>query len=405
MDLTQIHRGFPGLQRAEARIAERANAVRFLDTEGFAHRQTERAVRVLLTADTQADDGTPLRDVAVAMAPGLSSLPPAVALAELSRTLAARLTERAVAANLEDPYLGPVLFTAQAAAEFFRQTLATDLCGTPSPVAAEDYMKGWVKGGQLARFVGLRILPAWMDVTDDPTRAEWRGRPLVGGYAVDREGVPAETVRLVRDGRLRGFLMSRTPSESITVSNGHGRIVAGDMARAGVSNLIVEARGGLPEAALKKRLLALAAQDGLPYAIVVRHLDEPSTGEGGPRRVNVGTGGEDAEETPSRWAISPAFDVVRVDLKSGVETRLRGAIFGPIGVAELRTIAAAGDDPTVYNFILSPETQDFAQGYADDALASVVAPALLFAQLEIRPMGKKRKPLPLLPHPLAGGGS
>ena len=30
--------------------------------------------------------------------------------------------------------------------------------------------------------MGARILPEWMDVVDDPTQKEWRGRPLFGSY-------------------------------------------------------------------------------------------------------------------------------------------------------------------------------------------------------------------------------
>lgn len=389
---------FPALQRAEARVSARAHTQRFMDSEGFRHRVPQRMVRVLLAAEAQAVDGTPLRDVAAVLAPALARLPGRDALAALARGVAARLTTRVSASELTDPYLGPILFTAPAAAEFLRQTLVADLSGTPPPVAAEDYFKSAARGGQLAKFLGLRVAPEWLSVTDDPGLDAWEGLPLAGGYRVDREGVRAAPVELIAGGRLRGFVMSRTPSPKLGASNGHGRIVAGNMVRAAPGNVIVTARGGLSDAALLDRLVALAKRDGLPFALVVRHLEEPAL-EGGPRRISVGTGAEDASEAPSRWAISPALDVVKVDVRTRKETPLRGVIFGPIGIAELRDIAGAGRTAAVYSWIQTPESVDYYQGFAEDCLSSLAAPALLFPQLEARAGAKKRIPLPHLAHP------
>jgi hypothetical protein len=371
-----------------------------VDSDGFRHRQASRSVRVLLGGEAQAADGTPIHEVAAVMAPTAAQLPPAADLDALARETAGRLVRRVTAVELTDPYLGPILFSARAAAELVRQTLAGDVAGTPPPVVADDEMKSSVRGGQLARFLGLRILPAWMDLSDEPGRADWQGVPLLGRYDVDREGVPGVTVEVIKEGRLQAVLMSRVPSKRDAASNGHGRMVAGPMARAAASNLILRARKSESDAALVDRLVKLAKEEGLSYAILVRHLDEPSGGDTGPRRINLGTGTEDAEEAPSRWAISPALDVVRVDVATRQETSLRGVLFGPIGIAEFRGIVAAGSVSSVYSYVMSAESTDYAQGLAEDATGSIVSPALLFPQLEVRPMGRKRKPMPLLDNPL-----
>ncbi len=397
-DLSGEFRGVPALQRAEVRISARAHTVRFMDTDGFRHRVPQRMVRILVAAEAQAADGTPLRDVAAVLVPGVDDLPPVDRLHAMARDVAARISARVSASELTDPYLGPILFTAPAAAEFLRQTLVADLSGTPAPAVSEDYFKSAARGGQLTKFLGLRVAPEWMSVTDEPALGAYEGQPLAGGYRVDREGVPAQRVELIADGKLRGFLMSRAPSAKIGASNGHGRIVAGSMVRAAPGNVIVTARGGLTDAGLLDKLLALAKRDGLRFALVVRHLEEPAQ-EGGPRRITVGTGEEDASEAPSRWAISPALDVVKVDVATRRETPLRGVIFGPIGIAELRDIVAAGRAASVYSWIQSPESADYYQGFAEDALVSLAAPALLFPQIEARPTARKRIPLPHLPHP------
>ncbi len=397
--ISGVFREFPKIQQAEVRIRVRSDTARFLDSDGFAYRQPVRMAQLLVTAASQSREGVPLREVFSIVVPALAGLPGLPDLTGRTRELADRLVERAQAPDLPAPYLGPVLFTPQAAAEFFRQTAAEDFCGTPSPVSEGGGMMGLSGGGLLARFLGLRIMPEWMDVAAEPGRREWEGILLPGGYAVDREGVPGRRVELVREGRLLNFLMSRTPSEEFKSSNGHGRLAAGNMVRAAPSNLIVQARRSYPHPKLKKILLKLAKRDGLAFALIVRRLDEPA--EGMPvRRISLGGGAEDPEEAPSRWAISPALDVCRVDVKTGEETRLRGALFGPIGVPELRGIAAAGREYAVYSFIVQPGRTDFYQGFTEDAVASVVVPALLFSQLEVRSPGDKQKPLPLLEHPL-----
>lgn len=401
--LSAVFSSFPGIQRAEVRIHARSRTRRMLDTEGFASRQSYTAFMVTFYAEAQTDEGTPFRDVLSLMAPTAGTLPPYSELERRIREFAARVERRTKAQDLPDPYLGPVLFSPEASAEFVKQTLAGDLAGTPSPVTSDDYMKSAVKGGQLAKFLGLRILPEWTDLVSDPGRTELEGRPLLGSYVVDCEGVRGKAVDLVRAGRLSAFLMSRTPSEKFGASNGHGRIVAGSMVKAGPANLILTARKTAPERGLVKELLRLARKEGLPYALIVRHLNEPSVGEGAPRRISLGTGGEDAEDAPSRWAISPAFDVVRISTETGEEEPLRGVLFGPIGIAELRSITAATRETAVYSYVVNPDSSDYNQGYTDDAVASIASPGLLFPQLEVRPAAKKRRPLPVLANPFFAG--
>ena len=398
--MSAAFRDFPALQRAEIRIGARTNTCRLLDSEHFRSRLVTRAVRVLAVAEVQAQDGTPLRDVWSVMAPAVGQLPDRAALVAAARSMAARLTRRVTAEELTDPYLGPILFSPVAAAEFVRQTFAADVSGTPTPVVAEDYYKSTVKGGMLGKFLGVRVLPAWMDLTDDPGLAAWEGTPLLGSYTVDREGVAARRVDLARNGMLLSFLMSRTPSKKIHESNGHGRIVAGAMCRAAPSNLVLTAQRGESWEGLVKQVRRAAKEEGLAFALIVRHLDEPPAGEGGPRRINVGTGEEDPEEAPSRWAIGAALDIVKVDVRTGAETPLRSALFGPIGLAEVRSLAAAGRDTAVYSYLLAPDSVDYSQGFAEDTTVSIVAPALLFPQLEVRPCARKRLPPPYLPSPL-----
>ena len=73
---------------------------------------------------------------------------------------------------------------------------------------------------------------------------------------------------------------------------------------------------------------------------------------------------------------------------------------GPIGVAEFRGIVAASRETEVYSFWMGTRGTGVYRSGAEGAMVSIVSPALLFGQLEVTPLGKKRKQLPVLPNPL-----
>ena len=98
--------------------------------------------------------------------------------------------------------------------------------------------------------------------------------------------------------------------------------------------------------------------------------------------------------------------VYRVYPDSGREELIRGARIIGLNTRALRNVAAVGNDNFVYNYMQSQIT-----GFAGTALgafgsaqqaglpAAVVAPSLLFEELEVRGARGEPKRLPLLPAP------
>ena len=155
-------------------------------------------------------------------------------------------TEALDKAPLVDPYAGPALLTGRAAAVFFHEVFGH---------RAEGFRQKDINEGQtFTSKVGEQILPAFISIKDDPTEASFGGQMLLGNYAFDDEGVPAENVQLVENGVLKTFLMSRSPLVTIPHSNGHGRRQLGFVPVARQGNLIVSSsqhrhqRSATPEA-------------------------------------------------------------------------------------------------------------------------------------------------------------
>ena len=177
-------------------------------------------------------------------------------------------------------YTGPVLFEARAAAPLLAQVLGPAVNGARPPVSFTPVMEQLLSGlggkSDWVGRIGARVLPTSVTVVDDPGAKEFKGTPLLGGYAVDNEGVRAEKVTLVENGNLKGELMSRRPGPDFGESNGHGRAAFLNDAKPTMSNLFFKSKETQSPADLKKKFLDQCRSEKLPYCMVVREMDNPA---------------------------------------------------------------------------------------------------------------------------------
>jgi hypothetical protein len=154
-----------------------------------------------------------------------------------------------------EDYHGPVLFSGDAMADVFNRLFI------PNVEADRPEM------GTTARTTGAysssyksRVLPVMLSVTDDPLQTKFDGKGLLGAYAIDDEGVPAQSVDIVVHGKLENFLIGREPVKDFDTSNGHGRaaVAQAPHSRAGV--VIIKADQPISKEELNRRLLALAKE-------------------------------------------------------------------------------------------------------------------------------------------------
>lgn len=78
-------------------------------------------------------------------------------------------------------------------------------------------MKSENDGQTFKKMVGQLVLPADMHVYDDPTLRKYAGEDLNGFYKYDDQGVKAERVDVVVNGKLNDFLMTVLRSTAILV--------------------------------------------------------------------------------------------------------------------------------------------------------------------------------------------
>jgi predicted Zn-dependent protease len=381
-------------------------ATEYLVTSEGTEIRTNRSFASIETAmNTLADDGVPLSHFYATYAPRPADLPAVDKVrASLNVTGSELMALRASPTALD--YTGPVLFEARAAAPLIAEVLGPAMNGARPPISFSPVMEQLLtnlggKSDWVTR-TGARVLPTGVTLVDDPTLTEYQGHPLLGGYAVDEEGVRAQKVTLVKDGNLKGELMSRRPGPDFAASNGHGRAAFLGDALPTMSNLLFTSSDGISPAELKKKFLDDCRAEKLSYCIVVREMDNPSISllhqeDFQELLASFGGGAGTGDRLP--------LVIYRVYPDDGREELVRGARIIGLNARTLRNVSAIGNDSFVYNYMQSQVagfagTAFGAFGSAQNGLpASVVAPSLLFEELEIRGARGEPQRLPLLPAP------
>jgi hypothetical protein len=176
---------------------------------------------------------------------------------------------------------------------------------------------------------------------------------------VDDEGVQVKPITVIEKGVLNNYLMGREPIRDFANSNGHGRTPLAGQPRPQISNLIFKASNGVSFDDLKKKLIQMCRDQGRPYGYYV----ETTGPQLAPRLL---------------W---------RIYVSDGHMEMVRGAVFNQLDTRALRSdIVAAGNDEYVYN-------------RAEPLPSAIVAPSLLFGDLELQRANRTREKLPQYPAP------
>ena len=211
----------------------------YVSTEGSGLVTPASSVRLVIQAETRADDGMDLLRVETFQALAPDQLPSeseiAARIPKMADDLAA-LRKAPVA----EPFDGPALLSGRAAAVFFHEVLGHRLEG--------HRQRGENEGQTFTKKVNQLVLPEFLSVSDDPTKRELNGTALAGFYQYDNEGQPAERADVIQNGILKNFLMSRAPFKDFGQSNGHGRGQPGLMPTGRQGNLIVTSTKTVPDA-------------------------------------------------------------------------------------------------------------------------------------------------------------
>lgn len=375
-----------------------------LTSEGAEIRTNHSYAAIEAPMSTLAADGMELNHFYAAYAPRPADLPSVDVVRKNLNVTATELMGMRAAPPASD-YTGPALFESRAAAALIAQVLGPSLDGARPPVAfqpvVDQLMNSLGARSDWSGKVDVRVLPPSVTLIDDPSAKDYKGTPLIGGYTIDEQGVPAEKVTIVENGKLKTLLMSRRPGPDFEKSNGHGRSAYLTEPKPTLSNLFFSSSETVSKDDIKKKFVDACRAEKLDYCLIVRQMDNPT--------ISI-MHEEDFRDLLASFGGNAATDrlplvVYRYYPADGHEELVRGARISGFNARSLRNIAAIGGDDYVYNFMENQTagvsgTALGAFGSAQNGLpAAVVAPSLLFDEVEFRGARGEPKRLPILPEP------
>ncbi|HWY07185.1 MAG TPA: metallopeptidase TldD-related protein [Candidatus Acidoferrales bacterium] len=346
---------------------------RMVSSEGAAIETPSASARLVMEAQTRADDGMDLLRVETFQAPAASGLPSEAVLMAKADKMAADLKELRKA-PVAEPYDGPALLSGRAAAVFFHEVLGHRMEG--------HRQRDEEEGQTFTKKVGQEVLPKFLSVVDDPTLSELNGTKLAGAYEFDNEGTPAERVVVIQDGVLKNFLTSRMPIKGFDKSNGHGRNQPGLMPTGRQGNLIVSSSQTVPEKQLRQMLIDEAKKQGKPYGL---YFDDIQGG------FTLTT-----RSLPQAFQVLPVI-VYKVYADGRPDELVRGVDIVGTPLAALTRIITTGDTQHVFNGVCGAES--------GSVPVSAVAPAMLFSEMEVQKRAHGRERPPILPAPGVDSGA
>jgi predicted Zn-dependent protease len=341
------------LQYCSSDFRARAVTTWLVTSEGTIVRKSATEYAESFQAGTQASDGMRLDRSFATQGTAPSELDSEDAFNHHAVAEIASLNDLRQAPLVDEEYHGPLLMSADAGTETLRALLAGSVTATRPKLGTEARTNG-----AFASSYQARVLPDFIDVVDDPTLKTFNGKGLLGAYDVDDEGVPAQPVKLVTDGRLVNYLLGREPVKDFPASNGHGRASLATGPRPSIGVLKITAANGLSDAELNQKLLDMAKDRGLASVYYVETL----AGARNPRLL---------------YRITP----------DGKRQLVRGAEIDDIDLRALRSsIDVAGKDLWIEN------------SYGEVPV-TVIAPALLFDDATVKRANEKNDKLPFYPPP------
>jgi predicted Zn-dependent protease len=362
-----VFREYPDVYQNTVLLTVENETDYFASSEGSQIVTPHLQARLVVIAMTRADDGMDLFREQTFEAETADGLPQQSLLEAAVRDLAESLVALRKA-PMTEPFDGPAILSGRAAAVFFHEVLGHRLEG--------QRQRGDEEGQTFTKDVGKEVLPSFLSVADDPTEARFGNTWLSGSYEYDDEGQKAQRVDLIEDGVLKTFLMSRLPIASVSDSNGHGRAQTGRMPTGRQGNLIVTSTKSVPEAELRKELIAEAKAQGKPYGL---YFEDISSGFAVTTR-----------NSPQAFQVIPLV-VWRVYVDGRPDELVRGVSIVGTPLEAMKSILATGDRSEVFNGECGAES--------GTVPVSAVAPAMLLKDLETQrqPQGTARPPI--LPAP------
>jgi TldD protein len=339
----------------------------YLDTDGTETVENVTSANVQIYGSVKADDGMDLPLYLSYFSYTPEGLPDDKSIENDVQKLLDKLI-RIRTAPVVAPFTGPAILLGSASSVFFHEIFGHRIEGQP--------MRSINDSRTFKKKVGEDILPSSFSVFMDPTLKNYKEQDLNGHYTIDDQGVRGERVTVVENGKLRNFLMTRTPIDGFPRSNGHARGELGIEVTSRQSNLIVESSDVKTDEQLRKMLIseikAQGKEFGYIFASVTNGYTFTSTG------------------SPNSFNVTPV-EVYRVYPDGRPDELVRGVDLIGTPLSMFSQIMGAGGKSETFTGICGASS--------GSVPVSAISPSILVKQVEMQSKGKSQETPPILPRP------
>ena len=306
----------------------------YLTTEGTKIVEPSGYVTVTFSGSVRNAKGQVIRDQHTIYASTFETLPVEMELIAAVNEFAKKMEILTLAAEMEEYYLGPVLFENEAAATLFSDNLVSPAgvislrrpVQVMASVARVENISSRRDIKALEERINKKVIDSRISVVNRTDMESFNGNPLLGKYTMDAQGVaPINEVSLIENGILKNLLSTRTPTRKTNGSTGSLRFGVKPRAiplEAAPGTLVISAAQGSSPTDLKRELIKAAIEEGLDYAYIVRKIANQSDQY-----------------------------IYRVSVKDGSESLVIGAEITPVPLNKLKRVLGVCSEQMVYNFL------------------------------------------------------
>ncbi|WP_346238285.1 metallopeptidase TldD-related protein [Niabella insulamsoli] len=343
--LSKLFNKYPQITTSYCRLMINSYEDYMVSSEGTIVRRPGGYVSLTAVGATTDEQGVTTSDDYSITVASIDELPSLAALEIHVTQLIDRILLKQKAKPFEGSYMGPVLFTGNAATDLVYQCFAA-----PLQTRRKSIMGYGTTGVDYEEKLGQKLIASELTLKAIPSLKMVDGKHTTGSFPIDDEGViPVDSLTLIEGGILKALLNGRTPTKRFPFSQGFARSFIGRGCTAGVLKL--SSSKTAPADSMVARLIKVAKEEGLPAAYIVKKL------------------------------YYSAPEIYKLDVATGDITLVNQCRITPLSLKSLRRFIVASDQTILENM----------------AQLSLVAPeSLLINEVEIEKNEVTSRPKPII---------
>lgn len=388
--LSAIFKDYPQIYNSSVSIEYLPEITFYLNSEGMQYINTDYYTGLESACFTQNKDGMPLGNFYSTYCIKPDELQSIDSLKNAITNSAKILVESSLSEPIDDPYSGPVIFAGQAATELIAQVFAPQIVAI-RPTMSEGGVSTDSRNTLFQNKIGARVLPEFLSLKAIPSLKAYQNTPLLGHFVIDDDGLKPKDLDIVKNGYLKNLLSDRVPTRRVKQSNAHKR---GGAPMYSTLQLISNKPKALEQKVLIQKMMKLVKDRELPYGIIITKIINQNIMYTTLYRTSNGL--FQIPRGDGKLAVAEAYKIY----PNGKKELIRGAEINNLSVALFKDILFTSNNNYALNLLAPSIISSYITGGDSYVGASIIAPDLLFEDIEVKSIdGSFQKP-PMLSSPL-----